>query len=490
MLFNSVEFLIFFPVVVTAYFLCPQRYRWALLLSASYFFYAAWRIEYALLLLLSTVVDYAAGRAMGQQSDRAGRGKYLALSLVVNLGLLFTFKYFNFFNDAMRSLFHLFHVEYRFVGLDVLLPVGISFYTFQSLSYIFDVYRGKLKPETHFGIFALYVSFFPQLVAGPIERATHMLPQFYIRHGFDEGRFNSGLRLMLWGMFKKVVIADRLAVYVNQVYNQPTDYTGWPLLLATYFVAFQIYCDFSGYSDIAIGAARVMGFDLMENFRQPYVAGSVASFWRRWHISLSTWFRDYLYIPLGGNRVAPWRWYLNLALVFLVSGLWHGARWTFVIWGALHAFYVLMEIWLGGVGVWGARRLGRPSPIRLPDWLKSVITFHLVLFSWIFFRANTLGDALLVIQKMTQTGATAFTEAIYAPWHDAGLADAQLEMALAVGLIIILELIQWFERYIANMERTFTSNPGWLRWLAYVAMAIAIANLGAAIETPFIYFQF
>ena len=490
MLFNSVEFLIFFPIVVTAYFLCPQRYRWALLLTASYLFYAAWRMEYALLLLLSTVVDYIAARLMGQQTERAGRGKYLALSLVVNLGLLFTFKYFNFFNESARGLFGLFNIDYQFAGLDVLLPVGISFYTFQSLSYIFDVYRGALKPETHFGIFALYVSFFPQLVAGPIERATHMLPQFYAHHLFNEGRVNSGLRLILWGLFKKVVIADRLAVYVNQVYNQPTDYTGWPLLLATYFFAFQIYCDFSGYSDIAVGAARVMGFDLMENFRQPYVAHSVAGFWRRWHISLSTWFRDYIYIPLGGNRVSTGRWYMNLALVFLVSGLWHGARWTFVIWGALHALYVLAEIWLGGVGVWGARRLGRPAHQLLPDWLKIVITFHLVLFSWIFFRANSLGDALLILQRIPQLGTTAFTEAIFAPWQAAGVADVRLAMALAVGLIVILEGIQWYERYIANMERTFTNNPGWLRWLAYVAMAIAIANLGAAIETPFIYFQF
>lgn len=490
MLFNSVEFLIFFPVVVTTYFLCPQRYRWALLLAASYLFYAAWRIEYALLLLLSTVVDYTAARRMGQQTERAGRGKYLALSLVVNLGLLFTFKYFNFFNESVRDLFALFNVDYQFAGLDLLLPVGLSFYTFQSLSYVFDVYRGKLKPEPHFGIFALYVSFFPQLVAGPIERATHMLPQFRVHHLFDEGRVNSGLRLILWGLFKKVVIADRLAVYVNQVYNQPGDYTGWPLVLATYFFAFQIYCDFSGYSDIAIGSARVMGFDLMENFRQPYVARSVADFWRRWHISLSTWFRDYLYIALGGNRVTPWRWYVNLAIVFLVSGLWHGARWTFVIWGALHTFYVLVEIGLCSVSNWGARRLGRPTDRLLPDWLKIVITFHLVLFSWIFFRANSLGDALLIIQQMTQTGGIAFTEAIFAPWRAAGVVDVELEMILSVGLIVVMAMMQWYERYIANIEQTFINTHGWVRWLAYIAMAIAVANLGAAIETPFIYFQF
>ncbi|MBX3013892.1 MAG: MBOAT family protein [Caldilineaceae bacterium] len=491
MLFNSVEFLIFFPTVVTLYFLCPQRYRWLLLLAASYLFYAAWRVEYALLLLFSTVVDFFVARAMDRVSEPTSRRRYLALSLAVNLGVLFTFKYFNFFNDSLRSLFSLFAIDYQWTGIDVLLPVGISFYTFQSLSYIFDVYRGKLKAEQHFGIFALYVAFFPQLVAGPIERAAHMLPQFRVKHLFYEPRVNSGLRLILWGLFKKVVIADRLAVYVNQVYNNPTDYTGWPLLMATYFFAFQIYCDFSGYSDIAIGAARIMGFDLMQNFRQPYMARSVAGFWRRWHISLSTWFRDYLYIPLGGNRVAPWRWYLNLAIVFLVSGLWHGARWTFVIWGALHAFYILMELWLGQLR---ARRKpdepASPPKALLPDWLQIVITFHLVLFSWIFFRANSLSDAWLILQKMGQLGGAAVAEALYAPWLAAGVADAHLEMALSVGLILVLELIQWFERYITTVERSFVGNPRWLRWVAYVAMAIAITNLGVAIDTPFIYFQF
>lgn len=490
MLFNSIEFLIFFPIVVIAYFLCPQRYRWVWLLAASYLFYAAWRFEYLLLLLLSTVVDYYAARLMGRQPDQRGRRRYLVMSLVVNLGLLFTFKYFNFFNDSVRGLFSLFNVEYQFAGLSVLLPVGISFYTFQSLSYMFDVYRGKVEPEQHFGIFALYVAFFPQLIAGPIERATHMLPQFHLPRSFAEGRVNSGLRLMLWGMFKKVVIADRLAIYVNQVYNQPADYPGWPLVLATYFFAFQIYCDFSGYSDLAVGAARVLGFDLMENFRQPYVALSVAGFWRRWHISLSTWFRDYLYIPLGGNRVAPWRWYLNLALVFLVSGLWHGAKWTFVLWGALHASYVLLEIWLGGVGQWALRRFGHTEGVLLPNWLKILLTFHLVLFSWIFFRANSLSDAIFIVQHLWQPGGSAFMTAIFAPWQAAGVADPRFEMVLAVGLIVVLELIQWFERYIATVEHTFVGNPRWLRWLAYVGMAITIANLGTAIDTPFIYFQF
>ncbi len=490
MLFNSVEFLVFFPIVVTAYFFCPQRYRWALLLVASYFFYAAWRLEYALLLLISTVVDYIAARQMGEIADQAGRRKYLFLSLAVNLGLLFIFKYFNFFNESLSGLLRVFNVDYQLPLLNVLLPIGISFYTFQSLSYVIDVYRGAVKPEHHFGTFALYVSFFPQLVAGPIERAKHMLPQFHAQHFFNEGRVNSGLRLMLWGMFKKVVIADRLAVYVNQVYNNPADYDGAALLMATYFFAFQIYCDFSGYSDMAVGAARIMGFDLMENFRQPYMARSVAGFWRRWHISLSTWFRDYLYIPLGGNRVSQWRWYMNLAIIFLVSGLWHGAKSTFVIWGALHALYVLLEIWLGRARLRGERQGERENQSALTNWLKTGVTFHLVLFSWIFFRANTLDDALLIVQHIGRMDLSMVTASLFTPWRDANVADANTEMFLSVMLIIVLEIIQWFERYITSMERSFISNPRWLRWLSYVAMAIAITNLGVSIDTPFIYFQF
>ncbi|MCB0064655.1 MAG: MBOAT family protein, partial [Caldilineaceae bacterium] len=340
MLFNSLQFIIFFPAVVTIYFLLPHRYRWLLLLAASYYFYAAWQIEYTLLIFISTAVDYAMAHLMAQSEKLWHRRAYLGVSLLVNLGLLFGFKYFNFFNESVRATLNLFNIFYNVPAFQVLLPVGISFYTFQTLSYTIDVYRGKLAPERHFGRFALYVAFFPQLVAGPIERATHLLPQFHQPMTFNQTRIASGLRLLLWGMFKKVVIADRLALYVNQVYDHPGDHGALTLLIASYFFAFQIYCDFSGYSDIAIGAARVMGFDLMENFRQPYMARSIAGFWRRWHISLSTWFRDYLYIPLGGNRVARWRWYSNLFLVFLVSGLWHGAAWHFVIWGALHGLLV------------------------------------------------------------------------------------------------------------------------------------------------------
>lgn len=489
MLFNSLEFVIFFPTVVAIYFLLPHRYRWVLLLIGSYYFYAAWKIEYTLLIFTSTLVDYFVGRRMAQTEQMGSRRAYLALSLLVNLGLLFGFKYFNFVNESVRTTLNLFNIFYNVPAFQVLLPVGISFYTFQTLSYTIDVYRGKLEPERHFGIYALYVSFFPQLVAGPIERATHLLPQFHRQMTFNQARITSGLRLILWGLFKKVVIADRLAIYVNQVYNDPTEQGALTLLVASYFFAFQIYCDFSGYSDIAIGAARVMGFDLMENFRQPYMARSISSFWRRWHISLSTWFRDYVYIPLGGNRVPQWRWYSNLLIVFLVSGLWHGAAWHFVIWGALHGMLVVLEVALSGRTLWGMGWLRSNGPRRLPAVINIFATFHVVLITWIFFRANSLPDALLILARLFTVAGTNTWEALFAPWVAVGL-DPVWEMSLSVGLIIVLELLQWLERWGQNVERTFVTYSRPVRWAAYLFMAIATMNLGTSLDTPFIYFQF
>jgi D-alanyl-lipoteichoic acid acyltransferase DltB (MBOAT superfamily) len=489
MLFNSVQFIIFFPTVVAIYFLLPHRHRWVLLLAASYYFYAAWKLEYTLLIFTSTAVDYVVARQMARTEHLAQRRIYLGISLLVNLGLLFGFKYFNFFNESLRATFNLFNIFYNVPAFQLLLPVGISFYTFQTLSYVVDVYRGKVAPERHFGIYALYVAFFPQLVAGPIERATHLLPQFHQRMTFDQARIASGLRLILWGMFKKVVIADRLALYVNQVYDQPSNHGALTLLLASYFFAFQIYCDFSGYSDIAIGVARVMGFNLMENFRQPYMARSIAGFWRRWHISLSTWFRDYVYIPLGGNRVPQWRWYSNLFIVFLVSGLWHGAAWHFVVWGTLHGLLVVVEVALSGATLWGARRLGREEPLRVPATISIFATFHLVLFTWIFFRANTLADALLIVGRLLTGAGTNSWAALYTPWVAAGV-DPAWEMSLSVALIVLLELIQWTERRGQSMERTFVTYSRPVRWAAYLFLAIATMNLGIALDTPFIYFQF
>ncbi len=358
-----------------------------------------WKPEYVILIIISTIIDYYSGIMMEQEEKVENRKKFLYLSLFSNLGLLFTFKYFNFFSNSVLTVLNSFNLFYDSPTFKLLLPVGISFYTFQTLSYSIDVYKGKQKAEHHLGYFALYVSFFPQLVAGPIERSTRLLPQFYKKHEFNSKRVSDGIKLILWGFFKKVVIADRLAILVNHIYNDVQSYHGVTLLLATYFFAFQIYCDFSGYSDIAIGSAQILGYDLMKNFDRPYYAKSISEFWKRWHISLSTWFRDYLYIPLGGNRVNKARWYFNLFVTFLVSGLWHGANWTFVIWGAIHGIYLIIAIWTKSI-------VDRFYLfIKLSNnWIRKIIdifvTFHLVLFAWIFFRANSFSDAIYVIKNI------------------------------------------------------------------------------------------
>lgn len=500
MLFNSLDFVIFFPLVVCAYFLTPHRYRWVLLLAASYYFYACWKAEYLILIVASTLVDYVAGLRMGALPTREARRPYLVLSLCSNLGILFAFKYFNFFNESTRALFDQFDLFYGVPAFDILLPVGISFYTFQTLAYSIDVYRGKQEPERHLGIFALYVSFFPQLVAGPIERSQRLLPQFYQKHGFDRQRAVHGLQQAGWGFFKKLVIADRLAIYVNQVYNNPELHSGWEIILATYFFAFQIYCDFSGYSDIAIGTARVLGYDLMENFRRPYFSRSISEFWKRWHISLSTWFRDYLYIPLGGNRVVKWRWYYNLFIVFLVSGLWHGANWTFVVWGALHGLYLVVGLmtqdkrdrawgWLGGrlgsvsqgystAGFFGRSNVG---------WLRSAVavfvTFHLVVIAWVFFRANSLSDALLLFRNMFifENGIASVA---------AVTALGPFELVIAFAAIAVMEVVHVLEERRESLGRYLSSRPRWMRWAMYYAVVFAILMFGEFSLNEFIYFQF
>ncbi len=482
-LFNSFEFLIFFPVVTLAYFLMPHRFRLVFLLLASYYFYMCWRPEYIVLILASTLVDYFAGLGMGRTDDRKKRRKFLLMSLFANLGLLFTFKYFNFFADSLNHLFAAARVDVQMPALDVLLPVGISFYTFQTLSYTIDVYRGETQPEKNPLRFALYVAFFPQLVAGPIERSTRLLKQFYRKVSFSEERLRSGLLLILWGLFKKVVIADRLAIYVNEAYNHPGDYQGWPLILATYFFAFQIYCDFSGYSDIAIGSARILGFDLMENFRQPYFARSISEFWKRWHISLSTWFRDYLYIPLGGNRVVKWRWYYNLMVVFLVSGLWHGANWTFVVWGALHGFYLIFSIW---TQTWRAKMrewFGLSRRPRLEALWQTVVTFHLVLVAWVFFRANSLSDALLILNNMSQLDFSL-----------QGLMDINIELGWGELMLVMLFIAGMELVHVLQISGRLASlslrMPQPLRLAVFYGLLLSIVFFGVFNHTEFIYFQF
>ncbi|UCC43724.1 MAG: MBOAT family protein [Candidatus Zixiibacteriota bacterium] len=489
MLFNSLEFLVFFPTVVIIYFLLPHRFRWVMLLAASYYFYMCWKPEYVVLIMVSTLIDYFAGLRMGRLGRKTKRRKYLLLSLLANIGLLFSFKYFNFFSESARLLLAEFNIFYGSPVLDVLLPVGISFYTFQTLSYTIDVYRGARPPERHLGIFALYVSFFPQLVAGPIERSTRLLPQFLEKKSVDVQRMADGVRLMMFGFFKKVVIADRLAVYVNNVYNHPDDHSGLTLIVATYFFAIQIYCDFSGYSNIAIGAARVLGYDLMTNFNRPYISRSVAEFWKRWHISLSSWFKDYLYIPLGGNRVGRWRWHYNIAVVFLVSGLWHGANWTFLAWGMLHGIYLMASTWTRD---WRDRmwRLVRPSGNeRLRLGLSIFITFHLVLFAWIFFRANSIGDAWVILQGIAETSLTNFKLDIPAGFHRENLMFAWFELLLAGLSVAVMAFISHIHR---NQElRLFMGGRArWQRWAVDYALILGIFLMGVYEHAEFIYFQF
>ena len=488
MLFNSLEFLVFFPMVIALYFALPAKYRWFMLLLASYYFYMSWKVEYIILIIASTLVDYFCGQKMARLQKKSARKKYLYLSLLSNLGLLFVFKYFNFFSRSTSKIFaylnesflhwNVLHDTYT---LKVLLPVGISFYTFQTLSYTIDVYNGKTQAEDHLGKFALFVSFFPQLVAGPIERSSNLLPQFHQEFEFDFNRVKEGLLLMIWGFFKKLVIADRLAEYVNEVYNNVGDYNGFHNIVATYFFAFQIYCDFSGYSDIAIGTALIMGFSLMQNFRRPYFASNIREFWGRWHISLSTWFRDYLYIPLGGNRVVKWRWYYNLFITFVVSGLWHGADWTFIIWGFLHGGYLVLGYMTQDIRNKLLRPFGLSENNNLVKLLNVVVTFHLVLFAWIFFRANGIRDCYELLKS-----TFVFNIADLSHLNLFRISSDWAISLIAIALLIVIDFIT--EK--SKIRYYFNSLPKLLRWGIVAFTLLLIVFLGKFEEQDFLYFQF
>lgn len=483
MLFNTFEFMYFFIVIVLLYFIIPKRFSWFLLLCASYYFYMCWKPEYILLIVFSTLIDYFASIRMSKLNDQKKRRKYLILSLCTNLGLLFTFKYFNFFLGSIQTGFNVIGQDVSFPVLNVLLPVGISFYTFQTLSYTIDVYMGRVEAEKHLGIFALYVSFFPQLVAGPIERSTHLLPQLREKHKFDWDRIKDGLTLMLFGFFKKVVIADNVAILVEQVYGTPQAYTGLPLIIATIFFAFQIYCDFSGYSDIAIGTAKVLGVDLMRNFNKPYLARSIQDFWRRWHISLSTWFKDYLYIPLGGNRVRKSRWVFNLFITFTLSGLWHGASFTFVIWGALNGVYLILGQVLKPVKAQLRKFFGFRDESFFYKLFSWAFTMCLVLIGWVFFRAESLSDAIYVLTHLN--GVMDFN-LIY----DLGLTKPQLHVTLiSIFVLMFIEIIDHENIGIWLVKK----EPLLLRYAVYYAFIVAIILFGVYGNydpAKFIYFAF
>ena len=478
MTFNSVSFLVFFPLVTALFFLLPHRWRWFMLLVASCYFYMAFIPSYILLLLFTITVDYFAGMAI--EDSRGGRRRLLLLaSMAANLGVLSLFKYFNFINHNVALVARWLNCPYTVPASTLILPIGLSFYAFQSLSYTIEVYRGQQKAERRFGRLALYVMFYPQLVAGPIERPQNLLHQLEEYHAFDALRAVEGLRLMLWGFFKKVVVADRLSLYANEVFNHPEAYHGLAVLLGIYAFAVQIYCDFSGYSDIAIGVARVMGVDLMTNFRQPYFSESIGEFWKRWHISLSTWFRDYLYIPLGGNRVTRTRGHVNLLVVFLVSGLWHGANWTFVIWGGLHGLYLVFSRLTEPVRARWTSALGLARFPAALSLFRKLFVFHLVCFGWIFFRAGSLADAGRMILNLGVWEGF--------QWKLAGLSFSSLTVTL--GAVVVLWVVDGLHRR-EPLWNWIGRGPAWLRWTAYAALALAIMNLGVAQEIPFIYFQF
>ncbi len=468
MLFNSIEFLFFFPAVTLLFFLLPHKHRWWLLLSASCFFYMFFKPEYILILAFTIVVDYLAGIYIEKAKDPARKKLLLSASLVSNIGVLAIFKYYNFLNDNFTVLAEQLGFENQIPYLSILLPIGLSFHTFQAMSYTFEVYYGRQKAEQNFGIFSLYVMFYPQLVAGPIERPQNILHQFHEKKYFTYQNAVTGLNLMALGLFKKVIVADRVSIYVNEVYGDIGNASTISALLAVFFFSLQIYCDFSGYSDIARGSARFMGYDLMINFNRPYMAQSISEFWTRWHISLSTWFKDYLYIPLGGNRVVKWKWLRNLAVVFLLSGLWHGANWTFIIWGALHAFYLIFAILSKE-----AREKLIPSFGKMDTLIHQLSVFLLVSFAWIFFRAENFNHAMLIIGKIVELDFTFNLTQVCANKGPFNL------------VLSFLSVLLWAVIRMPGENAGASKNVGFLVLITF--LIIILGNNGTA---EFIYFQF
>lgn len=478
MLFNSIDFAIFLPIVfITYWFLTNKNLRLQnlLLVLASYLFYGWWDWRFLSLILFSTLIDYTVGRKLNNEENQLKRKGLLWLSISVNLGLLGFFKYYNFFLDNFIAAFSFFGKEIQANSLNILLPIGISFYTFQTLSYTIDVYKRKLKPTKDFIAFSAFVSFFPQLVAGPIERATHLLPQFYKQRTFDYSKAVDGMRQILWGLFKKIVIADHCAEYANQIFNNSADLNGSTLLLGALFFTFQIYGDFSGYSDIAIGTSRLFGFDLMQNFNFPYFSRDIAEFWRRWHISLSTWFRDYLYIPLGGSHGKTRVKIRNTFIIFIVSGFWHGANWTFIVWGTLNAIYFLpLLLYNKNRNNLEIVAKGRLYP-NTKELLSILATFGLTVFTWIFFRAENMRHAVSYISSI-------FSNSLFT--------IPEVQPRLLILIIIVFVIIEWLGREgqfaIQNLGLKWNSA---FRYAMYYAILIVLFLFGGK-EQQFIYFQF
>ncbi|MBI3442685.1 MAG: MBOAT family protein [Candidatus Sungbacteria bacterium] len=491
MLFNSLQFLIFFAAVFLAYYaVVPDRYRWILLLAGSCYFYMAFVPAFILVLFFLITVDYFLGLSIAR-SRGVRRKMFLVGSVIANLGTLFFFKYFNFFNENIAVLARAIHWNYSPALLHILLPLGLSFHVFQSLSYVIEAYRGKQKPERHFGVYALYVMFFPQLVAGPIERPQHMLHQFHEPHVFDAVRVRQGLELMLWGFFKKLVIADRIALLVNHVYGNLGASSDLAIFLAAILFSYQIYCDFSGYSDIAVGSALVFGYDVTNNFNRPYASRSIAEFWRRWHISLSSWLRDYLYYPLAfaGKKVTKTRLYAGLFITFILIGLWHGANWTYVVFGSLHGGYLVLALWTADARKRTAAFIGFSAyPALLKTW-QTLAVFALVCVSFVFFRAATVAQALYVLAKTKSAFLhlpTALTrwQSLFA----SGNFGFRSAGAIVIG-ICFLECVQYAQAKL-NTVFIFEKKSRAVRWSWYYALIFGTLFLGYFGAQPFIYFKF
>lgn len=486
MTFNSWEFLLFYPIVALLYFVLPKKTKWIMLLIASYFFYMCYQPELVFLIAGTTLVSWVSAMVI-EGSDRRGVKRLcLTVTLVVCFGVLFFYKYFNFLAGSVVGLIEYFGGTPSAVELDLILPVGISFYTFQTLSYVIDVYRGDVKTERNFFFYALFVSFFPQLVAGPIERPDNLIPQLKETHKFERDNFIKGGKHMLVGFFKKVCVADYIAVYVNSVYNNAEEATALGIITATVLFAVQIYCDFSGYTDIATGCARIMGIKLMKNFDHPYTATSVKEFWSRWHISLSSWFKDYLYIPLGGNRRGTARKMLNVMIVFLVSGLWHGAAWTFVIWGAMHGIFQVIGTltWKPRNALLGKVGLSQKSvPVVA---VRRLMTFLFVSFAWLFFRANSMADAAVLLKKLFATGwGTGFSDTL----SDMGFTSVSIltTVLLIVTLFMLDRLLTYDDAPDGSAALT---RGGAFVYYVWIVMFVWAILLSKSMTGTFIYFQF
>lgn len=494
MLFNSLQFALFFPCIVVLYFTLPERFRNHALLVASCVFYMAAIPKYILILFGTIVVDYIAGLLIERNQGRR-RKAWLVVSICANVGALGVFKYFNFFVDNVNSVLGLFGAGPTLPFWRLILPVGLSFHTFQAMAYTIEVYRGDFRAERDFVTYALYVMFFPQLVAGPIERPQNLLPQFRIEHKFDHERAVSGLRRMIWGLFKKVVIADRLALFIDPVYAYPGNHDGPVVLLAALAYAFQIYCDFSGYTDLALGSARVLGFNLIENFNRPFFSTSIADYWRRWHISLSTWFNDYLFIPLamGPRWFGSHQWQFALFLTFFLSGVWHGAAWHFVLYGVLNGLYILLSHWTLPAREWLVDKLRLERVPRLLTALNVATTFPILVLTWIVFRATSMSHVAEIFRGLVRGGLTAYGPA----GLDAALAYFTLQIggskaylsAVVVG-VFVLQLVEYLHSERILVQPRFGALRPAVRWAAYYVMVMVILLYGSFASNQFIYFQF